>query len=303
MKTEYIYEFVRLVESESFSKAARELFISQPTLTKHIQQLESDLGHRLIDREQPGFKLTYNGTIFYEYAMHMVYLNREYAGKYIETDNLDHSSVSIGISAMPLDIYKSIDKSLLKLYEDIDIFSFNTTQINSLEKAFSLLRSDKIRLALVSGFENCFNGINDISRICLKTEICALVVSENHELANRSHFVNDFARDMFVAYPYGTIQNYLFKKICQFSGFEPKIQYTTNSIDMIYNTIRKNRCIAVLPESLLTDIPAGIKVIYPVIPINQRTYILKAGKSILRPAERKLLAELSDVFSKTISFY
>ena len=44
METGHIKEFVTLAECLSYSEAAERLFISQPSLTKHIQALERELG-------------------------------------------------------------------------------------------------------------------------------------------------------------------------------------------------------------------------------------------------------------------
>ena len=46
--------FVRVVETGSFSKAAAELGITQPTATKHVAALEARLGARLLHRSTRG---------------------------------------------------------------------------------------------------------------------------------------------------------------------------------------------------------------------------------------------------------
>ena len=50
METGHIKEFVTLAECLSYSEAAERLFISQPSLTKHIQALERELGAALFVR-------------------------------------------------------------------------------------------------------------------------------------------------------------------------------------------------------------------------------------------------------------
>jgi len=59
--------FVAVVEQESFSKAARALGISQPTVSLRLQNLESSLGLRLIDRRQ-GSRPTETGRGLYNQA-------------------------------------------------------------------------------------------------------------------------------------------------------------------------------------------------------------------------------------------
>jgi DNA-binding transcriptional LysR family regulator len=58
--------FVRVVETSSFSKAATEFGISQPTATKAIAAIEARLGMRLLHRSTRGVALTEFGTLYYE---------------------------------------------------------------------------------------------------------------------------------------------------------------------------------------------------------------------------------------------
>lgn len=59
--------FIAVAENLSFSKAAEELFISQPAVTKHIKELESRLKSTLFDRKGNKIYLTKPGKINYEY--------------------------------------------------------------------------------------------------------------------------------------------------------------------------------------------------------------------------------------------
>jgi DNA-binding transcriptional LysR family regulator len=58
--------FVRLVDLGSFSKAAADQGIGQPTATKMVAQLEKSLGARLLHRTTHGVTATEIGTLFYE---------------------------------------------------------------------------------------------------------------------------------------------------------------------------------------------------------------------------------------------
>src|ERR1700674_2121828 len=58
--------FIRVVETGSFSKAASELGITQPTATKHVAALEKRLGARLLHRSTRGVTATEVGTLYYE---------------------------------------------------------------------------------------------------------------------------------------------------------------------------------------------------------------------------------------------
>ena len=60
--------FVAVADHLNFSKAARQLNVSQPPLTRHIQSLEEKLGTRLFDRNTHAVSLTSAGTLFLEDA-------------------------------------------------------------------------------------------------------------------------------------------------------------------------------------------------------------------------------------------
>ena len=58
--------FVRVAETGSFSKAAREFNTTQPTVTKQIAAAEARLGVRLLNRNTRGVGLTEPGALYYE---------------------------------------------------------------------------------------------------------------------------------------------------------------------------------------------------------------------------------------------
>ncbi|HLR34729.1 MAG TPA: selenium metabolism-associated LysR family transcriptional regulator [Tissierellales bacterium] len=64
--------FVTVAKLKSFSKAAQKLFITQPTVTNHIQNLEKELGTILINRSSKNISLTKAGSILYKYALNII---------------------------------------------------------------------------------------------------------------------------------------------------------------------------------------------------------------------------------------
>lgn len=58
--------FVRVVETGSFSKTAREFMTTQPTVTKQIAAVEARLKVRLLNRNTRGVSLTESGALYYE---------------------------------------------------------------------------------------------------------------------------------------------------------------------------------------------------------------------------------------------
>jgi DNA-binding transcriptional LysR family regulator len=64
--------FVRVVETRSFSAAARDLRVGQPAVSKSIAQLEERFGVRLVMRSTRGLAMTEAGQHFYERARKIV---------------------------------------------------------------------------------------------------------------------------------------------------------------------------------------------------------------------------------------
>src|SRR5882724_4385311 len=58
--------FTRIYETRSFSKAARELATTQPTVSKRLQALEASLGAKLLERNTRALRPTEAGALYYE---------------------------------------------------------------------------------------------------------------------------------------------------------------------------------------------------------------------------------------------
>ena len=63
-----IFTFLKVVQHKSYTKAAAELYITQPAVTQHIKKLEEHYGCKLIDIVGKSVKLTAQGELLYTYA-------------------------------------------------------------------------------------------------------------------------------------------------------------------------------------------------------------------------------------------
>lgn len=72
MDFKQIEAFVNVVKYKSFSKAADALYLSQPTISTHINTLEKELGVHLIDRHGKEALPTKQGMILYKYGVSMI---------------------------------------------------------------------------------------------------------------------------------------------------------------------------------------------------------------------------------------
>lgn len=77
MNLKQIEAFVQIAEGKSFSQAAKELYLTQPTISAHISSLEKELNVRLFVRNTKGVHLSTDGETLYAYAVKMVELQKE----------------------------------------------------------------------------------------------------------------------------------------------------------------------------------------------------------------------------------
>ena len=63
MKLSLMREFVRLAETQNFTRAAEDLYIAQPVLSRHMAQLEDELRVKLMNRTRNSFELTPAGKV------------------------------------------------------------------------------------------------------------------------------------------------------------------------------------------------------------------------------------------------
>ncbi|MCR5701698.1 MAG: LysR family transcriptional regulator [Lachnospiraceae bacterium] len=81
MQLKYV---IKVSESSSMSEAARDLFISQPSLSESIKDLEEEVGLELFNRSNRGITLTNEGKEFIGYAKQVVEQYTLMESKYIE---------------------------------------------------------------------------------------------------------------------------------------------------------------------------------------------------------------------------
>ena len=87
-----------IASEKNFTRAAEILFVSQPTLSKQIKILESNLGIILLDRKNNKISLTEAGKIFLQYSERILALCEESCRALNDLKNGDRGNLSIGAS-------------------------------------------------------------------------------------------------------------------------------------------------------------------------------------------------------------
>ena len=74
MELKHLVSYAAVVRLGSFSRAAEELFIAQPTISLHVRQLEEELQTKLLLRTTKSLEITEKGREVYEYAQSILQL-------------------------------------------------------------------------------------------------------------------------------------------------------------------------------------------------------------------------------------
>lgn len=101
MNLKQLEAFVQVAEGGSFSKAARELYLTQPTISAHISSLEKELNVRLFVRNTKEVSLSDNGKDLYKYAKQMVDLQSKIEEHFGMKKDNDKHCITIAASTIP----------------------------------------------------------------------------------------------------------------------------------------------------------------------------------------------------------
>ncbi|MBU5455838.1 LysR family transcriptional regulator, partial [Caproiciproducens sp. MSJ-32] len=89
--------FWQVSKSKSFSRAAKELYMTQPAISQSIIQLETELDTRLFNRTTKGVSLTAEGKALYDYVNSAMMLINSGEEKILEFKNLSVGELKIGV--------------------------------------------------------------------------------------------------------------------------------------------------------------------------------------------------------------
>ena len=92
---------VNLVEERSFSHAAKRMNLTQPSLTKHIKNLEDLINARVVNRKNRAIPLTPEGRIVYDCAKRLFKMIDEAGEKVLRAGESESGDIYISASTIP----------------------------------------------------------------------------------------------------------------------------------------------------------------------------------------------------------
>ena len=178
MNLSQLYYFRKLAEVQHYTKAAQELYITQPSLSASILSLERDLGIDLFQREGRGVKLTKYGRYFY------VHVCKALVELEVGIDNAKENSGTIGgvidVACIPTLCGDFLPRSINSYMQDCNpTVKFNV--FNGMTPAIvEGVRSD----AYDVGFCSMSEGETDLCFTPILSQEYATIVNKKHPLAS-----------------------------------------------------------------------------------------------------------------------
>ena len=245
MNIKEITYFLEVVKERNFTKAANNLYISQPALSKAIKNLEKETQTQLIERKTKNFKLTYEGEIFYENARKSIDIINTEIFKLQDSIMNCKKTLTLGIPPVIGSVY--FTSTIVKFkqnHPDIDIQIVEEGSNNIKCKVVD----ESIELGAVI-FPVEEDGI--IASEIVSGDVM-IVVSEEHPLANRKSIdVKELKDEKFIVFNENFMMYDKTINACKESGFEPSIVMKMSQWDFILEMVALNQGITIMPKLIV----------------------------------------------------
>jgi len=139
MQIQQLEYVVKVAECGSISQAAQKLYLSQPSLTKSIMNLENEYGIKIFERTSKGIRLTGKGKEFIYYARHI--LTSVKTMNMVFSDDLTHGNNVLSVASQQLDFLYDLILDTQQKYQD-DHFHFNIMELNRSDIVQAVLCGD-----------------------------------------------------------------------------------------------------------------------------------------------------------------
>lgn len=120
MRITQLEYFTKTIECGSITKAAKELYVSQPALTKSISSLEAEFSVRLIEREARGVRITAEGQEFYLYAKEVIAARNNLRNAFGPRKHLSVDRLRIASQQLSF-LYPMLDEEYANDYSGVNV--------------------------------------------------------------------------------------------------------------------------------------------------------------------------------------
>ena len=246
---EYFHEVSR---TASFTRAAENLHIAQPSITKAIHKLEEELGILLFDRSQKKVALTVEGMAF---RLRVDRILREFSEAATEMNdfrNLNKGTIKIAVPPMiGAYLFPNIFIKFKQAYPNLDLFVFEEGSLS----ARSMVEKEELDLGLIIlPKDRCLLNTLPITR-----QQIMLCVSPAHPLSGgKTVSFADLRDEEFILLKQDSYHRQTVIDECRKHGFLPHIVFSSSQIQTIKALVANGAGISFLMDMVIKDDP-GIR--------------------------------------------
>lgn len=235
--------FCAISKLENFTRTAEYLHVSQPSVTKAIKALESELKLTLIDRRQKHVTLTKEGKAFLLHAEKIMKDVEDTKNDMARFQQEKLGTVHFGIPPMvEAYLFPDLFTSFKDMYPDMSLdvkeYSDSTEVLQKADKGeldFGIIFTDKLS--------------DSDHEMLIQTDNLSLCVSPELELANKNHIeFDDLRNEQFIMQQSNTYQYQHVYERCVERGFVPNILLCTTQLKTIKQLVANRLGISVLPD-------------------------------------------------------
>lgn len=242
----HLHYFVVLAETLHYGRAAQQLHISQPPLSRQIALMEAALGVELFERTRRSVRLTRAGERFYRDACEILKAVEQAKRNAISASRGEDGMISVGfMMSSAYNVLPALTRTYAAAYPRVDM-KLTEWLPNLLVESVRAGRTD---VGVMYRPEDC-DGLESCT--VYREELVA-VLPQHHRLAGtRMIAAGQLADESFVTFPreiaplvYDLISNY-FRQ----AGFVPRIRLETNLQQTIVTLIAEGLGVALVPSSM-----------------------------------------------------
>ena len=237
--------FIEVNKVNSYTKAAKNLNLTQPAVSQHIKQLEQEYGAKLLMRINNHLFLTKEGEIVLKYALRIQTLYNDLHRK-VNDSKKYISNLTIGITHTS---ESNIAPEIFAKFTEKNSGSHIRIISDSIRNLYDKLSNYQIDLAIIEG--KITN--KKFSSILLGTDSLVAIVSPDNPLANKKVVtINDLKKENLILRTLESGTSTLF--VNELSKMDESIDdfhlsLEVDSVASIKDLIRKNLGVSILPKS------------------------------------------------------
>jgi LysR family carnitine catabolism transcriptional activator len=283
----HIRSFLALARARSFTRAAAELHMSQPTLTVQIQHLEAAVGVRLFDRNKRHVALTQAGRDLIVPLERILFDVEAIASS---TEELrEHRRGLVTVAALPSMAAVLLPRAIKKLAES---YPGITVRVHDgvAGTVNALVKSGKVDF----GISSQTSGDRELtSQVLLMDRLCA-VVSPAHPLAHaRSITVRELAKHPLVLMGKDSSTRQIVDQAFDREGLVSNVAYEATYASSVGGMADAGLGVGILPESMAG--PSGLHRLRIRNQLTRRIGIVTHAGRSLSPTAGKLKQVLEQI--------